>query len=258
MSIPAYVERAFDPNLAVSMTVHPSDAMFKAGREAHYQSAGRDAVQKIASILFAQGESEPKRILDFGCGFGRVMRYVRATFPESTIYGADTMQPAVDFCAATFRCQPIQSSRSIAQLRLPSDLDVIWAGSVATHLAETDTRNLIGQFASCIRPGGVAIFTTHGRYAASAYAGANGFTTCLNRAFAKPMSTFSMTATVTWITKARGATGFHSRRGAGSRARRRATPISGRSPSSSAAGMALRRAPPFFDGVEALLPPKSR
>lgn len=170
MAVPAYVDRAFDPNLPISTSRHPSDGMFKAGREEHYRRVGSEAVQRIASILFAQGEPEPARVLDFGCGFGRVMRHLRAMFPESTIYAADTMREAIDFCASEFRCEPIASSRGLSKLRLPEHLDLIWAGSVATHLPETETRDLVGVFAAHLRPGGVAVFTTHGRFAASAFA----------------------------------------------------------------------------------------
>jgi len=170
MCVPKFVDRAFDPNLSVLTKIHPTDGMFKRGREEHYQHVGREAVQKIVSILFAQGEPEPRRMLDFGCGFGRVMRHMRAIFPEATIYGADTMRAAIDFCASEFHIDPIASPRDISKLQLPSDLDVIWSGSVATHLPEAETRGLIGVFVSHLRPGGIAFFTTHGRYAASAFA----------------------------------------------------------------------------------------
>jgi SAM-dependent methyltransferase len=170
ISAPEYIARLSDSNLPASTKIHPSDGMFKPGREDHYRRVGQDAVRKIASILFAQGAEEPKRILDFGCGFGRVMRYMRAVFPESTLYAADTMRAAIDFCAVEFRSEPVASSREISKLRLPTDLDLIWAGSVATHLPEAETLSLISAFTSHLRPGGIAVFTTHGRCAASAFA----------------------------------------------------------------------------------------
>jgi SAM-dependent methyltransferase len=143
--------------------------MYKASTEQHYRRVGQDAARKLASILFTHGQSEPRRILDFGCGFGRVMRYLRAVFPNGTIYAADTMPAAGEFCAGEFRCDPIASPRELSKLRLPSNLDLIWAGSVATHLPEGETRILIDAFASHLAPGGIAVFTTHGRCAASAF-----------------------------------------------------------------------------------------
>jgi len=170
MPAPAYFDRAFDPDLPTSTTIHPKDGMFRPGGEKHYRGVGRNAAEIIASILFAQGEPEPARMLDFGCGYGRVMRRLRAVFPECTLYGADMMRPAIDFCASEFQSEAIESSHAMSKLQLPSDLDVIWAGSVATHLPEAETKDLIRAFVSHLRPGGIAVFTTHGRYAASTFA----------------------------------------------------------------------------------------
>jgi SAM-dependent methyltransferase len=169
-SVPDYMVRLLDSSLRVSTEIHPSDGMFKPGREDHYRRVGHEAARVIAFTLLAQGSGEPKSILDFGCGFGRVMRHLRAVFPESAIYAADTMRDALDFCAANFRSEPIASSRDISKLRLPENLDMIWAGSVVTHLPEAEARSLIGVFASHLAPGGIAFFTTHGRFAASDYA----------------------------------------------------------------------------------------
>src|SRR4051812_520170 len=148
MSVPAYVQRAFDKDLPISTTIHPSDGMFKSGREEHYRRVGEGAAKQIAAILLEQDEPEPRRILDFGCGFGRVMRHLRAIFPEATIFAADTMLAALDFCSREFRSEPVPSLRDFSKLRLPPDLDLIWAGSVMTHLPETNTRELMSKFVS--------------------------------------------------------------------------------------------------------------
>ena len=38
-------------------------------------------------------------ILDFGCGFGRVLRMLKAAYPEARLTAADVKREGVDFCA---------------------------------------------------------------------------------------------------------------------------------------------------------------
>lgn len=49
------------------------------------------------------------RILDFGCGHGRVMRWLRAAYPNARITGTDVDKGGVDFCAATFGSHTVVS-----------------------------------------------------------------------------------------------------------------------------------------------------
>ena len=72
-----------------------------------YLFGGTLAVQLIRQCLTAVGTQEVRRVLDFGCGHGRVMRVLRAAFPDAELVACDIDQDAVSFCAETFGARPV-------------------------------------------------------------------------------------------------------------------------------------------------------
>jgi len=151
----------------VDMTLHPLDDMIDlrqpAERElAHYEAVGRGAV---ASIRTALRERVPHRILDMPCGFGRVVRHLRAEFEGAEIVGCDIEAAKVEFCAAQFGATPLLSSYDFSTLDLGSPYDVIWCGSLLTHLDESAFRQCLDLFSRSLATNGVALVTVHGRFA---------------------------------------------------------------------------------------------
>ena len=77
------------------------------------------------------------RILDFGCAVGRVLRSLRAGFPEATITACEIRKHDVEWCRKTFgpeKVVAVQSAREPEDVRLDGPFDVIWAGSILTHI----------------------------------------------------------------------------------------------------------------------------
>lgn len=133
-----------------------------AGNEAHYFSVGRDAVELIQRMI----AFEPKRILDMPSGHGRVTRSLTAAYPDAELHVCDIDQDAVDFCASTFNVTPHISSRCFDRLNLAARFDLIWAGSLITHLRPTDTKEFLRFVMRHLATGGVAIISSHGHYVA--------------------------------------------------------------------------------------------
>ncbi len=69
---------------APSRSISEFDTMLDAGQEDTYFETGRLALE---ICLRALKRHKPERILDFPCGFGRVLRWFRAQWPEAEIYG---------------------------------------------------------------------------------------------------------------------------------------------------------------------------
>jgi SAM-dependent methyltransferase len=46
----------------------------------------------------------------------------------------------------------------------PDSFDLIWVGSVFTHLSEEEVSALLFRLADALRPNGLLVFTTHGRF----------------------------------------------------------------------------------------------
>jgi SAM-dependent methyltransferase len=150
----------------VDRTISTSDAMYL-GNSGHYFEVGSSALENILRAV-AITETKPARILDFGCGSGRVTRWIAAAFPESKIEGCDLAEADIKFVAATFGARTWQSGTTVAELDAPSTYDLIWVGSVFTHLSEEVSSQLFDKLSSWLNPNGVLVLTSHGRYAAGA------------------------------------------------------------------------------------------
>ena len=69
----------------VSLKVDDADTMFQ-GNAFHYLSVGLSASRCIQkALLSTQVDRAVGTILDFPCGHGRVLRFLRAMFPHSNI-----------------------------------------------------------------------------------------------------------------------------------------------------------------------------
>jgi SAM-dependent methyltransferase len=101
-------------------------------------------------------------ILDFPCGYGRVLRMLRARFPHATIVAGDIKPPMLRFAQRTFGAVPFLSSPQISELSMPHTFDLIWCGSLVTHLDEPGTVDLLRFFYSQLAPGGLCVFSAHG------------------------------------------------------------------------------------------------
>jgi SAM-dependent methyltransferase len=152
----------------VAGRIHRNDLMFYPaapdGAEA-YDRIGRSAVELCEAALAAAGRDwgQVHSALDFGCGHGRVARQLTAVLRPhgGQLSVCDLDKEAVAFCAAEFGAQPIRSSRDFSQIALGRH-DLVWAGSVATHLPEASWLSWIAAIAASLNPGGVFVFTTHG------------------------------------------------------------------------------------------------
>jgi SAM-dependent methyltransferase len=134
-----------------------------------YFVAGRDALRLINVALASLPPTYPgpqvRRILDLPCGHGRVMRYLRAGFPEAELVGCDILTDGVDFCAETFGAVPVYSDPDPARIKLEGKFDLIWCGSLFTHIDSPAWLSFLDLFEAHLAENGVALFTTHGRRA---------------------------------------------------------------------------------------------
>lgn len=153
----------------IERSVHPDDVMFREKTtEDQYFRVGRQAAGLMSVALFNRfsitgKQTAPSRILDFGCGYGRVTRFMRAMFPEAEVVAADVLKDGVAFCEKTLGCTPYYSKATLSELDLPGTFDLIYVGSVFTHLSEDLSRQLLNILSDALNPDGVLIFTLHGR-----------------------------------------------------------------------------------------------
>ncbi len=143
-------------------TVSPDDKMMRPERLDHYFGVGLGALRLIEDALEALGAEEPRRILDLPSGHGRVMRMLRSRFSDAEITACDVDAKGVEFCVTELGAQPRVVPNWQGELSLGSSYDLIWCGSLITHLPAAQCIALLASLAGHLQPRGVLLFTSHG------------------------------------------------------------------------------------------------
>ncbi len=104
------------------------------------------------------------RVLDFGCGWGRIIRCFLKDCRASNLWGIDVDPDLLAVCKETMP----QCNFSVVQPLAPTSFqdrsfDLITAYSVFSHLAEHASLSWIKEFSRLLSPGGVIVVTTEGR-----------------------------------------------------------------------------------------------
>ena len=158
--------RAAEAYARVSALISPQDGMFQ-GNAGHYFSCGASALNAISAAVGLSGMARVGSILDFGSGAGRVTRWLRASYPSADLTVTDIREDDLAFCSAEFAATAWASTIAVEELSAPRHYDVIWVGSVVTHLSEDAATRLIRKLLSFLTPRGLLVLSTHGRFAHS-------------------------------------------------------------------------------------------
>lgn len=142
------------------------------GSKPHYFAVGQSMLKcvKLALLAANKPDSQIKRILDLPCGHGRMLRTLKAAYPEAEITASDINEKGVEFCAKQFGAIPILSKVNPEEIPFgPVWFDLIYVGSLFTHLPEQVVVRFMHRLSSVLVKGGVMLFSTCGRYIASTY-----------------------------------------------------------------------------------------
>jgi SAM-dependent methyltransferase len=159
----AWVEQEIE---GVDAEIAPEDTMCKEGARDHYFSVGQSALRGIKLAMLAAGKENAQTILDMGCGYGRVLRVLRAAFPQARITACDVVPGAVKYCAQKFGAIPILSRNEAGRIPIRAPFDVIWCGTLLTNINREAQLGFLKLFQGLLASGGVLVFTTQGRFVA--------------------------------------------------------------------------------------------
>jgi SAM-dependent methyltransferase len=137
------------------------DHMFKV--RDRYLRSGRTGLDCIRLAMLAAGRTAVGSALDLPSGHGRVLRWIKAEFPGARLGACDIDHDGVDFCAATFGAEAIYGHEDPAQIKIPEPYELIWCGSLFTHLPPERWEGFLDLFERALVPDGLIVFTTHGR-----------------------------------------------------------------------------------------------
>jgi CBS domain-containing protein len=136
------------------------------GRRATYWNIGLSGLHSVKWAMSRVEMSAPSKILDLPCGHGRVLRFLQAAFPRAAVTASDLDPDAVEFCRRTFGVATFMSDYDPDRIEVDDAYDLIWCGSLLTHIDADRWQSLLRFFNSQLSPSGVLVFTTHGAWAA--------------------------------------------------------------------------------------------
>lgn len=148
----------------VSNRIYYNDGMYHG--DGRYFKVGLSAIHCIDEALQRAQITDAGAILDLPCGGGRVMRFLRLRFPQAEITACELLPGPVQFCVRAFGALPAFSSPNLDEVSLGKNFDLIWCGSLVTHLNQNGIVALFQLFRRHLRKGGLLVFTTHGDFVA--------------------------------------------------------------------------------------------
>jgi SAM-dependent methyltransferase len=141
--------------------ISEKDTMYEGDRE-HYNAVGQSALHCVKTAMMAAGKSNVRKVLDFGSGFGRVLRVLKDSFPGAEFTACDISSEAIDFCASSFGANPVLSSEHPEEIPFKDKFDLIWCGTLLTNFDAPQFIQFLALFQSLLSRDGLLVFTTHG------------------------------------------------------------------------------------------------
>ncbi len=125
------------------------------------------AFYQVVQRLFEQyvGDLEPsRRVLDFGCGWGRIIRFFSKDIEPNNLWGIDCYDEALTVARQTNRWAQFRLIDPRPPVELPpAGFDLIYCYSVFSHLAEDIHLQWLVEFHRLLKPGGLLVATTRPR-----------------------------------------------------------------------------------------------
>jgi SAM-dependent methyltransferase len=132
-------------------------ALNEAGK--FYSDAKRLYIEQAGEQL-----SSLTRILDFGVGWGRIIRFFWRDVGESNLFGVDVDPDILDVCKETKVPGNFSKIQPLGYLPFPDGyFDFVFAYSVFTHLAENTHLHWMNEIKRVLRPNGIFVGTIEPR-----------------------------------------------------------------------------------------------
>jgi len=148
------------PNIRAHFPTMASAEVQKLWTGASDDALLKQTVAFVRSLMLAYyrfvGDVANPHVLDFGCGYGRIMRLMYKYFPDESLYGVDPWDRSIDACRQHgMRGHLALSDWTPISLPFDGPFDLIYAFSVFTHLSEKVTEACLRVLRSVISESGL-------------------------------------------------------------------------------------------------------
>jgi SAM-dependent methyltransferase len=137
-------------NFAGSYDLDLEKGISVSGEDKDYFANGR--VKLLAMRLLQIGIS-PLKILDFGCGTGSAIPFLRSQFPQALIVGADVSQKSIEIAEQIHKDKNVQFIL-LENLRLDQSFDLVFCNGVFHHIPKHERPAAIETIRAVLRTGG--------------------------------------------------------------------------------------------------------
>ena len=133
-----------------------------------FEATGFSASQTIRRALghyFKRDYADCTAILDWGCGCGRIARFITREAPDKVV-GIDIDPDNIDWCVRNIPCAQFHVTGLYPPTALASQaFDFVYGVSVFTHLSEADQDLWLSELQRLTRPGAAVMMSIHGEIA---------------------------------------------------------------------------------------------
>ncbi len=120
----------------------------------------------LVRSLVRQHTTRPlESVLEFGCGWGRIIRFFLKDIAPDQLWGIDCMPRAIELCTSTnpYARFELVDPFPPAPVVPANAFDLIYSYSVFSHLSEDAHLQWLREFKRMLKPGGILIATTRPR-----------------------------------------------------------------------------------------------
>jgi SAM-dependent methyltransferase len=132
-----------------------------------FLASGKETRDDFAAALNSQDKAyaDFKSILDFGCGCGRVLRWLRQEIPAERLSGSDIDKPAIKWLRWNMPGLDVRTNGGLPPLSFSDgSFDLVLGYSVFSHLAEEYQDAWLAELSRVAKPGAFLLLTVHGHH----------------------------------------------------------------------------------------------
>lgn len=129
-----------------------------------YYTESKQAAHWIVEKIGRHLDLRNKKILDWGCGPGRIIRHLPELISNGCeFFGTDYNDRSIDWCSRNLPGIKFNNNTLEAKLPYPDNFfDAIYGISIFTHLSENMHYNWYKELIRVLKPGGILLITAQG------------------------------------------------------------------------------------------------